>query len=527
MVPTRRARCDIARRLLLATSCLAASAAFVAAAPPSAQAATPPSPQAAAPPSAKPSTSPDAQPSASSTAQSASPSAAPVALPPTHVAPLAAEGPDRTAERLRPEIEADRACSFTAPVCVHASPQIPAWAARHVLAAAESSLAGYRALGLPMPLPDGTRGGTPAYDLYIDPATLAPVTIPDPETEPLPTDATAAFSFVPVPTTWGCDLDFDIAREAARAMIFRFDAGAERGMVAAASSYLASIVAPCAARETPAIDAFQAAPYRAITEPAEGPASGAMLFPMYLEENDGTGDPGRLLLSLFAIAAQKSDPSSPHYQNEPDLFDALRSSMRFRRASLDELLLGFAVDRAFVGDRSDGAHLRATDHHGPAGRVFFEWSIPFATLPRHLAPLHPLEPTGAAYLWLDLSSAPKDTEITFVADWELPAIFRWSLVKVDKNGSETGRIDVAGIFGTTHVERTVVLREELAGILIVGTNAGGLDRTEPFDPDAAPFLPHGYEITLYGPIPNKMAPFVTPMDSASPASTLLPSARPR
>ena len=377
-----------------------------------------------------------------------------------------------------------------------------------------------------MPLPDATRGGTPAYDIYIDPETRAPLTVPDPETEPRTTDAAAAYTLVPVPSTWGCDVAFDVAQEAARALLFRFDAGAERGIVAAAASYLASIAAPCAARETPAIDAFQAAPYRAITEAPETPASGAMLFPMYIEENEGAGDPGRLLLSLFAIASQKSDPAEPHYQNEPDLFDALRSSMRFRRGSLDDLLLGFAVDRAFVGDRSDGGHLFATDLHGPAGRVFFEWSIPFATLPRRLAPLHPLEPTGAAYFWIDLSAAPKETELTFVADWELPAVFRWSLVKVDKGGAETGRIDVATIFGTTHVERTVVLREELAGIVVVGTNAGGLDRTEPFDPDVAPFLPHGYEITIYGPIADKKTPFVTPMDSAPPSPSAPPPPAP-
>ncbi|MFO0586009.1 MAG: hypothetical protein U0441_00650 [Polyangiaceae bacterium] len=491
MSPARLARRDTSSCLVLATCAFAAIASIVAS--PSIARATPPDPAAAR--------------------ASAAPAAAPAA--PRGDAP----GPDRTAPRLRPTTETARACSFVAPVCVHTLDRVPSWAARHVLLAAESAFSAYRALSLPMPLPDATRGGTPAYDLYLDPSVTSPLTIPDPEMEPRTTDATAAYTFFPAPSTWGCDVAFDVAQEIARAMIYRFDAGAERGMVSAAATYLASIVAPCAARETPAIDAFQAAPYRAITEEPEGPASGAMLFPMYIEENEGTFGPGRLLFSLFAIASQKSDPSALHFQNEPDVFDALRSSMRFRSRSLDELLLGFSVDRAFVGDRSDGAHLPATDLYGAAGRVFFEWSIPFKTLPRRLAPLHPLSPTGAAYLWLDLADAPKDTEVTFVADWELPSVVRWSLVKIDKDGAETGRIDVAGIFGATHVERTLVLREELAGIAIVGVNAGGLDRTEPFDPDLAPFLPHAYEITLYGPLPNKVgAPFVTDMGSATPSA---------
>lgn len=430
-------------------------------------------------------------------------------------------GPDRNT-RLRPTIEAARACSFTTPVCVHAPPSTPRWAASQALRDAERALSAYRALGFPMPLADGVRGGTPAYDIYLDPSAATPITLDDPETEPRPIDQSAAFTVLPTPTTWGCDVAFDVARSAAEAILFRIDAAAERGLVAATSTYLASIAAPCAARETPAIDAFQAEPFRAITAPASPLASGAMLFPMYLDENEGTGDPARLVLSLFAIASQKSSASSFGYQNEPDVFDALRSSTRFRRASLDDLLLDFAVDRAFVGDRSDGAHLSSTDLYGAQGRVFFEWSIPYSTLPRRVAPLHPLEPTGAAYVWIDLASAPKDGEITLVADWELPAVFRWTIVKVDKNGAETGRIDVAGIVGDTHVERTVVLREELAGLIVVGANTGGLDRTLPFDPDAgedtpeAPaHMPHAYEITIYGPIPAAN-PFVRPTDSAAP-----------
>lgn len=457
-------------------------------------------------------------------------SATPQSGPATTAAPtaptrLSTAGPERSASPPRPGAgrlrddppPTSRACSFTAPVCVHTSiTAVPPWAARAVLRAAESALSAYRALGLPMPLPDAGRGGTSEYDLYLIPPTdpagapVAALTVADPESDPRPTDQASAYTLFPVPSTWGCDLSFEVARHAAEALLLRADGAAERGMLAASASYLASIVAPCAAVETPAIDAFQSQPHRAITDPILGPASGALLFPMYLEENGGTGDPGHLVTSLFAIAAQKTPPSSPTWHNEPDTFDALRSSLRFRRGSLDDLLLGFAVDRAFVGDRSDGAHLWATDHHGAAGRVFFEWSVPYSTLPRRLAPARPLEPTGATYLWLDLASAPKDAEITFVADWELPAVFRWSLVKVDKTGTETGRIDVAGIFGESHAERTVILREELAGLIVAGTFTGSLDRTLPFDPDEPPFMPHSYEVTLYGPINAAPTPTLAP-----------------
>ena len=36
----------------------------------------------------------------------------------------------------------------------------------------------------------------------------------------------------------------------------------------------------------------------------------------------------------------------------------------------------------------------------------------------------------------------------------------------------------------------------VAGVLIVGTNLGGLGPTYPFDPDFAPYEPHGYAVHL-------------------------------
>jgi hypothetical protein len=84
-----------------------------------------------------------------------------------------------------------------------------------------------------------------------------------------------------------------------------------------------------------------------------------------------------------------------------------------------------------------------------------------------------------------------------VADWELDVLFRWALVKVDRDGREVGRVTVAGVFGNTHAEQTVVGLDNLAGVLAVGVNAGSMDRSRPFDPDEGPFMPRSYTVTLY------------------------------
>ncbi len=98
-------------------------------------------------------------------------------------------------------------------------------------------------------------------------------------------------------------------------------------------------------------------------------------------------------------------------------------------------------------------------------------------------------------MWVDCDGAPPDAELTFVADWELPSIFRWSLIKVDKSGAESGRVDVAGVFGDSHVERTVVGLGD-CGVVDRGSQRRSTDRGHPFDPDEAPFMPHSYTVTL-------------------------------
>ncbi|WP_437278738.1 hypothetical protein WME90_47310 [Sorangium sp. So ce375] len=398
-----------------------------------------------------------------------------------------------------------RACSFTLPLCVHAPAGVPGAALLDALAQLEAAMRAYDALGLPRPLPDGARGGGPSYDLYLERG---------PRRGPMRVghdlralgerfDAASAFAIIAAPERGGCASASDAAYALGYAVATRLDAGAEEGALAMTASYLAAIAAPCAAEELAAVDAFQRAPERAITGAALGALDGGLLFPWYLDDAYGTGTPAQIAASLLAIAAQSTPAGAARFHAEPDTFDALRASLRSRGEDLGDLLLEFAIARAFLGSRSDGAHLSDAERFGDFGRVRFEWSLPYATLPRRVAPLRPIEPTGATYLWLDLSAEKaaarqdlKTAEITFVADWELPALFRWAIVKIDEQGAEAGRVDVAGVFGSSRAQRTVVGLDGLSGLLVVGVNAGSMIRTHPFDPDEAPFMPHGYTVWL-------------------------------
>lgn len=390
-----------------------------------------------------------------------------------------------------------RVCSFTEGVCVHAARAAHPAAVLATLAAAEAAARGLRSLRLPPPLPDDDLGGSSAFDLYLVPDEPTLVTSTDLVARAALFDATSAFATLPPPSARaGCALPFSVTASLAEAVLLRLDAGAEEGGLSMTSSYLASLVAPCSLLEIAAVDDVQRAPERPLTAGTTDAPDGHLLFPELLDDTRGTGAPAGVMTALFAVAAQRTPPGSWRWHNTPNLFDGLRAVTKDRGSSLGDLLLEYAVARAFVGSRDDGGHLSDAARFGDMGRVRFEWSVPYSSLPRRLAPLRPIDSTGSTYLWLDLAGAPPGSSLIFVADWELPVLFRWALVKVDARGIEVGRVDVAGIYGDTHVERTVVDLSGLAGIIVVGVSDGSISREYPFAPDEAPFEAHGYAVTL-------------------------------
>lgn len=400
----------------------------------------------------------------------------------------------------RPRDGAGTACSFRAPLCVHAVDGTPADALLGALADLERARAALvGALGLPAPLDDAPLGGTGAFDLYLvahapDDGVEALADAPRPGRF----DAASAFATLDRATR-GCARKNLVARAYAEAIGLRLDPAESRAIRASRAAYLAEIVAPCAAVTMPLVDAAQRRPERAIFPTAgDAPAASGLLFPWYLDATLGAGRPGTLPFALTAASPQASPASALAWTDEPDLFDALRTTLKARTPpeTLSDVLLDFAVARAFVGARDDGAHLAETAAMGDFGRVRFEWSVPFASLPRRLAPKTPIEPTGATYVFVDLTGAPKGAHLSLRAEWEPPVPFRWAIVRVRDDGTEASRVVVAQQRGATSAERNVEALDGLAGLLVVGTNAGDLDVDHPFDPDEWPAEPHGYVLTL-------------------------------
>jgi len=432
-------------------------------------------------------------------AQTAAPSASSASAKLDDLPKESAEAAGRSIfpERSRPTAsDAPRlVCSFAAPVCVHAAASVHDASIAHVLLAAERFYRVVWALLLPEPLPDGRLGGDARYDIYLIPGETSQ-TIADWLPVGSVWDQASAFTVLspPLPPV-GSDSEAAIARALARAAAFRIDAVIEDAAMGMAGSYVADIVTDCSIMSTAAVDDLQRFPERTLGFRSGDEASGAFLFARFLDDTYGLGEPGHVFFSLLSVAAQHAHPFGSHFANEPDLFDALRSNSRARGKPFDDLILEFAINRAFVGSRSDDGHLVDVDKYGDAGRVRFEWSAPFATLPRRLAPMRPIEAMGASYIWVDLKGAPEDIDLSFIADWEAGVLFHWAIVKVDAQGIEMGRISVAGIRGATHAERSIVGLRGVAGLIIVGVNVGSIDRGHPFDPDEHE-MARSYTVTL-------------------------------
>jgi hypothetical protein len=388
-----------------------------------------------------------------------------------------------------------RGCSFRAPVCVHRGPGVSDPSARAALAALEAAYARVvHALALPAPLPDRDGGG-PELDLYLRGGPGASLEVEHAAI------ATTRFDQAPAFCVMSDDEPALFARDATlclgEAIAFRLDASATPHVRRAYATHLWWITGQPTSLDAQAVDDLQANPQLAVVaRERTAYTEGAALLFEHLDSSRGSAHAGVLATALIAASTEKTAPGLWSWDNEPDVMDVLRHTAGGDPRSIADLIADFAVGRAFVGDRDDGGRIVQLQWLADLARVRFDWVLPFSSLPRRVAPLFALEPTGSLYLWLELDRVEAGSNLGFRAEWEPPVAFRWTLVRVGSDGRELGRVHPAFQERATSVEQTLVNLEGAAGILVVGTNLGGVDLKHPFDPDVAPYEPHACTVTL-------------------------------
>lgn len=350
------------------------------------------------------------------------------------------------------------------------------------------------ALELPRPVRDGGLGGTDALDIYLE----------DPESElvveseePLFTAFTQAPAYCRVPAI---DDDMLLKRAATQcvgeAVALALDASEAPHLRRAFATSLWWTVGLPTSVDVQGIDDVQSNPQAPIATRERGPHSeGAALLFSYLESSRSAGEPAQLSAALFSASASSSANLDLTYRNEPDLFDVLRHSLEEDPVRMGALMVDFSIARAFLGQREDGQHLSELGWSGWFGRARFDWVIPFSSLPRQIAVQPPVDSTGSALLWVQLDEVPIGAALAMRAEWEAPVTFQWQLVTVGASGEELARVDVPFQQRGTVAEARVTKLVGAAAVLVVGTNLEAVELAHPFDPDVAPFEPHG--VTIY------------------------------
>lgn len=387
------------------------------------------------------------------------------------------------------------ACSTRYPVCVHKADKADSLQAIAWLSALEAAYERVvLCLGAPGPLDDAGRGGTPALDMYLEDGEEPLWVGVDGTTPGAAHDTSAAFCVAG-------DRAEPIGRGATlclgEAIALRLDAAETPFTRRALATELWLHTGLPTSADVRAIDDTQAEPEHAIvardrTRFSEG---GALLFE-YVDFAKGHGVAAEAALATYAMSAGPPSPSALRWTNEPDILDVLRATFGPTPSDVARFFGDFSLARAFIGTRDAASSWPLLGFAGNFGRVRFEWSVPFSSLPRRLMPAHPVEPTGSTYLFVALDGNTSGQTIAFQADWEPPVSFRWTLALVASNGHLVRRIDVPYLERETHVERIVGDLSGSAGLLVAGTNLGGLGPSYPFDPDFEPFEPHGYTVYL-------------------------------
>jgi hypothetical protein len=323
----------------------------------------------------------------------------------------------------RPRVTASR-CSFTRPVCVHATAPAAEAALPDALLALERAYERIvLALRLPVPLGDDDAGGSDALDWYLaeSPSELSA------QTEAL---LPGRLDAAPVSCRSGVATGALLERQAAlcvgEALASALDAGESPSARHALALELWWITGSKTSLDVQLVDDAQRHPEGSLVADREPGPSAVGRFALLLEMLETTrsaASPGVLSTSLLSAAASRTPASAATFDNEPDVFDVLRHSVDEELPRYADLMVDFALRRGLAGDRDDGTRLPTLGFAGGFARPQFDWVIPFSSLPRRVISGAPVAPSGAELIWVELDDAPLGAVIGFRAEWEAPVVF--------------------------------------------------------------------------------------------------------
>lgn len=393
----------------------------------------------------------------------------------------------------RPRVSGGRTRSFFHPVAVQVAAGVGLREVEEALHALELAHWWMETNGWPLPIPDGGRGETEEFDLYLvpsaEPETLDPNrpswTSYDAPVHWRGLDAVQAFGVVETDEVDPLQLTPCVISTYVRAALLSHDPAEAEAWRLATGDYVAYLLTGRFGCSDDGVIAQQRESWRTwIGSAHESGEGGALFLAMLSARADGLT--GRFVRDLWSGAAQLTWEGD-ELRASPDMWQVIYTVMEVGEDPLLRLVEEMGVSRFFAGadGRRAGAPLSLLRDLPDGAAVPVHGRTRFGELPRRFEPNDvELEPQGSAYVLVDTSEAAAGSRLQIWLRGEYGV--RWALtaVRLGADGRERGRTraPVRSTMPRSYIPLELT-DDETASVLIVVTNLGArlVDADEPDD----------------------------------------------
>lgn len=366
--------------------------------------------------------------------------------------------------------------SVTHDVSVHADGNVEV--AEHALVELERAADWLLDEGWERPLPDGGRGGTPGFDLYLIPTEELAGAHADSAARWSYLDAVSAFGVVD-PGLKGDDLRAAVVSAYTQALLLNLDPAEPRTWRRATGAYMAWRVT---GEFGAAVRQQQDEPWRGwVANAADDGSGGALLLAMVTQRH---GD--QFVRDLWQFTRQRTFDGID-LRASPDMWQVLDRAVELAGDKLHSMVEDFAAARWYLGERDQHTEFRQLD--GLDGTVKPSFELALADLPKHTPAGHALDVFGSAYAIVDVRGAPRGSRLRVWLRGEYGVEWALTASRINEEGREvTGRLSAPPRRGDRRSYLPVELTEETTHVMVSVTNLSHRlpDADDP-DPNARAF----------------------------------------
>lgn len=378
--------------------------------------------------------------------------------------------------------------SLVHPVNVHVGPRVTPERAAATLAALEYAHEFLESHGWPLPWPDGGRGGTAGFDLYLVPsASDSPRPVhPSYDAPHVHDGLDAVVPWVRVDDDLVADsrLESCIFSAYVEAALLGFDPAEAPGWRIATGDYLSWVVTGRFGCAEDGVTRQQQESWRGWVGDEGGGEGAALFLAMLSARTDGLS--GDFIRDLWTGAPQRTWEGD-RLRAAPDMWQVINAVMEVGDDPLDRFIEEVAVARYFAGGqaRAAGAPLPLLRGLPEDAEVPVSGRASFDQMPRRFEPRGlELEVYGSAYLEVDTSTAPAGSLLRIWLRGELGVGWSLTAVRLAQDGTERGRVRAPVRPTNPRSYIPLELTDDLtAKVVVVVTNMGArlADADDPND----------------------------------------------